>query len=612
MDGFRGRATRRRFLRCTGAAGVLASPLGLPTRAAPAAGGDAPDGAAGGQNIDLVIARTPFRIGQRVGAAVTMNGTVPGPLLRLREGETVAIRVDNRLDQSASIHWHGVLVPPGMDGVPGVSFPGIGAGEVFTYRFATRQSGTYWYHSHSAFHEQLGQYGPLIIDPKDPDPVAYDREHVVMLSDWTFEEPESVYANLKGQSDYYNFQQRTLGDFVRDVGEDGLGATLADRLAWARMRMGPADIADITGYTYTYLINGRPPEDNWTALFRPGERVRLRFINGSSMTYFNVRIPGLRMTVVQADGQNVRPVTVDEFQIAVAETYDVIVRPEEDRAFTVFAEAMDRSGYTRGTLAPREGMSAPVPELRPRPLRTMVDMGMDMGAMAGMGQGGMSGAGDTPADGMAGMDMGDGSAATAGQGRMPKMPGMGAPVGPEVARHGPDRHGPGNTTVAEVERNRLGEPGTGLEDVGHRVLAYADLRSLTPGGDRRQPGREVEVHLTGNMEQFIWGLDGKRYSEADGPILFNYGERLRFTMVNDTMMEHPMHLHGMFMELDNGSGPDNPRKHTVNVKPAERLSVNITAEDLGNWAFHCHLLFHMEAGMFQVVNLSQRVASAGG
>jgi CopA family copper-resistance protein len=430
-----------------------------------------------------------------------------------------------------------------------------------------------------------------------------------MLSDWTFEDPHDVLMKLKKQSNYYNFQQRTMGDFFRDVSEQGWRATLSDRLAWARMRMSPADIADVTGSTYTYLINGRPPEANWTALFRPGERVRLRFINGSTMTYFNVRIPGLAMTVVQADGQNVEPVTVDEFQIAVAETYDVIVEPKEDRAFTIFAEAMDRSGYTRGTLAPRAGMSAAVPKLRERPLRTMVDMGMDMGEMGhmtGMEMDANAKAGGGHAGHMAGMGMGPGS--MPGGGQMGAMPGMGETVGPVVARQGPNRYGPGNTMVPTVVRNRLGEPGTGLANVGHRVLVYTDLRSVKPGDDQRPPGREIELHLTGNMEQYMWSFDGQKFSEAMDPIPFNYGERLRFTMVNDTMMEHPIHLHGMFMELDNGSGARKPRKHTISVKPAERVSLEITADAPGNWALHCHLLYHMEMGMFRVVNVSRRVA----
>ena len=638
--------TRRRFLQYTGAIGMLASLKSLVPAYAwqGATAGALRATPPGVNNIDLLIGETPFTIGERISTAVTMNGSVPGPLLRLREGETVTIRVTNRLvDHHASIHWHGILLLPEMDGVPGVSFPGIKPGETFTYRYALKQYGTYWYHSHSAFHEQSGQYGPLIIDPLKPDPFAYDREYVVLLSDWTFADPHEVMTDLKKQSDYFNFQQRTVGDLFRDASKYGWRATLVDRLAWSRMRMSPTDIADVTGYTYTYLLNGLPPDANWTALFRPGERVRLRFINGSSMTYFNVRIPGLKMTVVQADGQNVEPVPVDEFQIAVAETYDVIVEPKEDRAFTLFAEAMDRSGYTRGTLAPRLGMSAAIPALRERPLRSMIDMGMDMsemnmggmemnmnpkasgghsramqgmdmgsGAMAGGGHAGHTSKMGTNSSTMTGGHSGDmqgmnmGSGAMAGE-HMGMMPSMGEKAGPVVARHGPDGHGPGNTTVAMVQRNRLGEPGTGLKEVGHRVLVYNDLRAVEPFYDQRPPGRELELHLTGNMEQFMWSFDGEKFTEVKGPIAFQSDERLRLTLVNDTMMEHPIHLHGMWMHLDNGSGVHKPRKHTINVKPAERLSVEITADAPGNWAFHCHLLFHMEAGMFRVVNVSPRI-----
>lgn len=583
--------------------------------------------------VDLVIARTPVTIGGRKTSAVTVNGTVPGPLLRFREGEIATLRVINRLDKDdTSIHWHGLLVPQDMDGVPGISFPGIRPGETFTYRFRVRQNGTYWYHSHSAMQEQVGHYGPIIIEPAHADPVKYDREHIVLLSDWTYENPHRIMSRLKKQSDYYNFQQRTVGDFFRDAKRDGLRATLAERADWGRMRMSPADIQDVTGYTYTYLMNGAPAEANWTALFRPGERVRLRFINGSASTFFNVRIPGLELVVVQADGQDVQPVTVDEFQIAVAETYDVIVTPEEDRAYTIFAESMDRSGYTRGTLAPRAGMSAPVPPLRERPVRTMIDMGMDMGGMNhGDGQGRTPGAhsADGAATAQDGMSHANqvgtnahqhhGQGGVAGESAMPgmtDMPGMdhgggqgtqGMPgmedAGPVVARHGPDAHGPGNAMVAEVQRNRLSEPGTGLAHVDHRVLVYADLKSLEPNQDRRPPEREIELHLTGNMDAFMWGIDGKKFSEAPEPIQLKYGERVRITLVNDTMMEHPMHLHGMFQQIQAGHGAHNPRKHTISVKPAERLSFDLTADEPGNWAFHCHFLYHMELGMFRFVNV---------
>ncbi|BAU49732.1 copper resistance protein CopA [Sulfurifustis variabilis] len=623
--------SRRRFLQATAALGVLAGWRGLAPRPARAANGppqviEVRDG----EVAKLVIARTPVVIGGREGSAITINGTVPGPLLRFREGETVTLEVTNRLEEITSIHWHGVIVPQDMDGVPGVSFPGIRPGQTFTYRYRLRQNGTYWYHSHLGLQEQAGHYAPMIIDPAGTDPVAYDREHVVLLSDWTFENPYRVLSKLKKQSDYYNFQQRTVGDFFRDVSRNGFRATLRERAMWGRMRMSPTDISDVTGYTYTYLVNGVAPEDNWTAPFQPGERVRLRFINAAASTFFNVRIPGLPLTVVQADGQNVQPVECDEFQIAVAETYDVIVEPGEDRAYTIFAEAMDRSGYGRATLAPRPGMSAAVPELRERPLRTMIDMGMDMGEMgmagtemgagmpmdkggampgmpAGTGQGAMPGmegghAGHAPGMAMPGMEAGK-QATSGGAHAGMAMPGM-EQAGPVVARHGPDTHGPANVSVATVQRNRLGERGTGLENVPHRVLVYTDLKSLEPNHDLRPPAREIELHLTGNMETFMWGFDGKKFSEVDEPVYLRYGERLRIVLVNDTMMEHPMHLHGMFKEIDTGADrAHRPRKHTISVKAAERLAFELTADEPGNWAFHCHLLYHLDMGMLRVVNV---------
>lgn len=563
--------------------------------------------------IELAVRKKTMQFGKKEGSAITINGTVPGPVVRLQEGEEITIRVTNLLEEDTSIHWHGILLPEEMDGVPGVSFPGIKPGQTFTYRYPVRQSGTYWYHSHSGLQEQSGHYGPLLIDPKDPEPFKYERDYVVMLSDWTFEDPHHVMGKLKKMSHYYNFRERTIGDFFDDISEHGFSAAIKDRLAWGNMRMSPTDIADVTGYTYTYLMNGLPPEMNWTGIFKPGERIRLRFINGSAMTYFNVRIPGLKMTVVQADGQNVQPVEVDEFQIAVAETYDVIVEPEDDNAYTIFAESMDRSGYTRGTLATSEDMSAGIPELREPPLRTMTDMGMDMSGMKGHSNPGIQNKDKNTGENMVNdspQEHGDhnpGNQQHSGEHSMNhgNMPGM-EKTGPVIATHGSDHHGPGNVSVAEVQRNRLAEPGTGLEDVTHRVLVYADLKRLSHDFDKREPTREMELHLTGNMDKYMWSFDGKKFSEVKSPIQFSYGERLKLTMVNDTMMEHPIHLHGMWMELDNGSGEDIPRKHTISVKPAERLSVLISADAPGNWAFHCHLLYHMEAGMFRVVNVSQR------
>ncbi|RDD62045.1 copper resistance system multicopper oxidase [Ferruginivarius sediminum] len=584
--------TRRRLLECAGSiAGLTALQSVMPGMAGAATAlpvapvkreGDA-------DVIELTIARTEMEVARRAARPITINGTVPGPVVRLREGRDAVIRVTNHLDEPTSIHWHGILLPFRMDGVPGVSFPGIAPGETFTYRYPVRQSGTYWYHSHSGLQEQLGHYGALVVEPADAEPFTYDRDYVVVLSDWTFEDPDSVFRNLKVAEGYYNYQKRTVGDFFGDVREMGVGPALDKLAMWGRMRMSPRDLLDVTGSTYTYLANGFSPEANWTGFFRAGERVRLRFINASAMTYFDVQVPRLEMTVVQADGQNVEPVVTDEFRIGVAETYDVIVTPTDSRAYTIFAEAMDRSGFARATLAPREGMAGPVPERRPVPERGMAAMGMSMemgGDMAGdMKQ-------DKAMSGHAGMNHDSG-------GSSPMEMGTGGPVS-----HGPNDHGPGAAMVARNPRSRLDDPGVGLENAGHRVLTYAQLRSRAPWPDRRPPARDLELHLTGNMERYMWSFDGKKFSEVDGPIIFRHGERLRLTLVNDTMMDHPIHLHGMWMELDTGAGPLKPRKHTISVKPGEQISAEITADAPGDWAFHCHLLYHMKAGMFRVVSVT--------
>jgi len=559
--------------------------------------------------FDLDIREQSFDIAGGRGTAMTINDSVPGPLLQWQEGRDVVLNVTNHMRHATSIHWHGILLPFEMDGVPGVAFPGIDPGTTFQYRFPVKQSGTYWYHSHSGLQEQSGVYGPLVIHADSPEPVSTERDYVVVLSDWTFEDPHDVLAKLKKMSDYYNYQQFTLTDLY---GTDDMSASeaWAKKLAWDKMRMMPTDIADITGATYTYLMNGLHPAGNWTGLFKPGERVRLRFINASAMSYFNVRIPGLAMTVVAADGQNVEPVDIDEFQIGVAETYDVIVEPGSQDAYTVMAESMDRSGYAAGTLATRPGAQASVPELRKRPLLTMVDMGM--AGMAGEGMNSMDMSEEpvgraSPASKM-GHD-GHGDSMMVNEGNSHKgmshggMPGT-AMAGPIIARHGPDTHGAGNISIAQVQRNRLGEPGTGLADVDHRVLVYNDLRRRDDDFDTRAPEREIELHLTGHMERYMWSFDGKQFHEVGGPIEFHYGERLRLTLVNDTMMNHPIHLHGMWMELENGHGENIPRKHTINLMPASRVSALISADAPGRWAFHCHLLYHMEMGMFRVVRVS--------
>ena len=532
-----------------------------------------------GAAFDLSIDPIPFNATGRPRMATAINGSVPAPTLRWREGDTLTLNVTNRLAEDSSIHWHGIYLPSEMDGVPGLSFRGIAPGETFTYRFPVKQSGTYWYHSHSGMQEQTGMYGALIIEPREAEPYSYDRDYVIMLSDWTDEEPMTVVANLKQQADYYNFQQRTLGTFLADASRAGFGAALQDRLTWGLMRMSPTDIMDVTGATYTFLINGHPPAANWTALFNPGERVRLRFINGSSMTTFDVRIPGLPLTVVAADGGDVEPVTIGEFRIGVAETYDMIVEPR-DAAFTIFAQAQDRSGYARATLAPRMGMSGAIPPMDPRPLRTMADMGMGMmHDMAGMDPAAM---GHTMAE-MAAMGA-VGSAAANADGVDPST--LAGQVNVD------------NVAVQPI--NRLGQPGTGLENNGRRVLVYTDLRALRPDPDARPPERDIEFHLTGNMERWVWGFNGKKFSEA-GPIRVRLGERVRFVMINNTMMEHPVHLHGFLFAVENGQEGALPVKHTVNVKPGERMSFVFTADTPGYWAFHCHLLYHMDMGMFRTV-----------
>lgn len=556
---------RRTLLRSAGlAGGALALANWMPAWAQPVSSGIIkPLDVLSGEDITLRIARGTIRINGRNANAVTMNGTVPAPLLRLREGQKLRLTVVNALDEETSLHWHGLLLPFQMDGVPGVSFPGIKPHSSFTYEFPIIQSGTYWYHSHSGLQELMGQYGPIVIDPAGLDPVASDREHVVVFSDHSFIHPARILRNLKLQPGYYNRQQQTLAGLLK--GED---QSLADRLAWGRMRMDPTDISDVTGAVLTYLVNGHGPQDNWTALFQPGERVRLRFINSAAMTIFNVRIPGVTMTVVQSDGQNVRPVAVDEFQFSPGETYDVIVTPAQDQAYTIVGESIDRSGMARATLAPREGMAAEVPVLRKCPVLTMKDMGMDMEGMD-----------------MSGMSMRD-----------PKN-------APTVAM------GPGVEMISPMPMDRTGEPGIGLDNVGHKVLVYRDLVALEPNPDVRAPAREIEVHLTGNMDRYMWSMDGKTLSEAHEPLPIRAGERVRVTLFNDTMMSHPIHLHGHLFELVTGHGGHSPRKHTVNVMPGGKVSWDVTGIP-GDWAFHCHMFLHMAMGMMRIVQVRNEKGGA--
>lgn len=552
-----------------------------------------------GQKFDLTLSPQKVNFTGSERFATAINGSVPGPILRWKEGERVTLDVTNHLAEASSIHWHGILLPPEMDGVPDISFKGIAPGETFRYAFDVKQSGTYWYHSHSGFQEQTGLYGALVIDPREPDPFSYERDYVVMLSDWSDEDPNDIYAKLKKSSGYYNFAERTVGDLAHDIRHKGLMQTWQERSMWNNMRMSDRDLSDVTGYTYTFLMNGRAPVDGWTGLFKRGEKVRLRIINGSAMTFFDVRIPGLKMTVVAADGQNIEPVSVDEFRIGVAETYDVIVEPKDDRAYCIFAQAIDRTGYARGTLTPDASLTAEPPAMDPYPILGHQDMGMDMGNM--------------------GSDMGHAGHGAAQQGNHmqhdmsgggsfledlfeEEMSGRAGHGSNSDIIHVPAEFGPHVDARVENPQYRLDDPGVGLRNNGRRVLSYADLRNLSPTPDPREPEREIQLHLTGNMARYMWSINGVNYADAD-PLLFKYGERLRITFVNDTMMNHPMHLHGMWSDLETGDGKRIPRKHTVIVQPGSKLSYLVTVDAAGAWAFHCHLLYHM-LGMFRKVVVS--------
>ena len=616
-----GSPMRRRFLQGVAAGGAVAG-LGLWSR--PVWALRSPDHAEvlSGTEFDLAIGETPMDFTGTVRPAVTVNGSLPAPILRWREGTTVNLRVSNRLPpnsihgHSTSIHWHGILLPANMDGVPGISFDGIGRGESYHYRFDVRQGGTYWYHSHSAFQEQAGLYGALIIDPLEPEPFSYDRDYVVLLSDWTDLDPAQLFARLKKMSDHDNWSKRTVGDFFQDVQQHGLSATLRNRAMWGEMRMTPTDLSDVNANTYTYLMNGTTSPGNWTGLFRSGEKVRLRFINGSSMTHFDVQIPGLKMTVVAADGQYVHPVSVDEFRIAAAETFDVIVEPTGQDAFTIFAQDLGRTGFVAGTLAVREGLRAPVPAVDPKPVLTMEDMGHGMGHgghdMAAMTAGAMD---------HSKMDHGKTDHSTMDHAAM-------GHVGTDHGQHRTSSIAPGATATTDHDATgmqphpasetgnplvdlqtmnpapRLDDPGIGLRDNGRRVLTYADLRSTFSDPDGREPGRTVELHLTGHMERFAWSFDGLKFSDAE-PLRLNYGERMRIVLVNDTMMTHPIHLHGMWSDLEDEAGDFQVRKHTVDMPPGSRRSYRVRADALGRWAYHCHLLYHMEAGMMREVRVEE-------
>ncbi|CAK9890207.1 MULTISPECIES: copper resistance system multicopper oxidase [Pseudomonas] len=564
--------TRRTFVKGFAAGSALAG-LGLwrlPAFAAPPVLANE----LSGEHFELFIGQTPVNLTGRPRTALTINNSLPGPTLRWREGDTVTLRVRNRLSEPTSLHWHGIILPANMDGVPGLSFAGIEAGGEYLYRFTLEQHGTYWYHSHSGLQEQAGVYGAIVIEPKEPEAHRYQRDYVLLLSDWSDQAPFELMATLKKQSDAFNYHKRTVGDFIDDVASNGWQQTITERKAWAAMRMSPTDLADISAATYTYLLNGQPPDGNFTCLFQPGDSVRLRLINGSAMSYFDFRIPGLKLTVIAADGQPVQPVEVDELRIAVAETYDVLVRVGDLPAYTLYAQSMDRTGYARGTLARSNGLSAEVPEPDPRPILSMADMGH--GAMAGMG--GMD------HSQMAGMDHS-------------KMAGMQQHPASESA----------NPLVDMQTMNpkpNLADPGIGLRNNGRRVLTYADLKSTFADPDGREPSREIELHLTGHMERFAWSFNGIKFSDAE-PLRLTYGERLRITLVNDTMMAHPIHLHGLWSDLEDEHGRFQVRKHTLDIPPGSRRSYRVSADALGRWAYHCHLLYHMEMGMFREVRVDE-------
>ncbi|MCL4790870.1 MAG: copper resistance system multicopper oxidase [Gammaproteobacteria bacterium] len=581
---------RRTFVRGLAIGGITAG-LGLWRSPAFALDGQYTPEILRGTDFDLRIGALPVNITGRQRLATVVNDSLPAPTLYWREGDTVTLRVTNNLADSSSIHWHGVLLPAAMDGVPGLSFNGIEPGETFVYRFPVRQAGTYWYHSHSGLQEQTGVYGAIVIEPRSPDPVQADRDYVVVLSDWTDENPARVVAKLKKQSDYYNFGKRTAGDFLRDVRRDGFFTTVAERRMWGQMRMNPMDLADVSGYTYTYLLNGKPPAANWTGLFSPGERIRLRFINAGAMTIFDVRIPGLQLTVVGTDGQPVDPVTVDEFRISAGETYDVIVVPDKDQAYTLYAQSMDRSGFAAGTLAPRAGMRAVVPVPDPRVPLTMADMGHAMPA----------GSGD-------GMDHSTMDHSAHGEHAGHDMSAMQDSAAPATIHHAPTEYGPAVDMRVDQPSTRLDDPGVGLRDNGRRVLTYADLASRFADPDGREPGRTIELHVTGNMERYRWSFNGQTMEEA-GPIRLTHGERIRFLLVNDTMMDHPIHLHGMWSDLEDETGAFKVRKHTINIKAGQQLSYRVTADAFGRWAYHCHLALHM-AGIFRVVIVDRDGADA--
>lgn len=578
-----------------------------------------------GNTFNLAYSQTPINLTGRERIATAINGSLPAPILRFKEGEMVTLNVTNNMAHDTSIHWHGLILPSAQDGVPNISdgFKGIKPGETFTYQFPIKQSGTYWYHSHSGFQEQTGAYGAIIIDPIKPPPYHYDREYVVMISDWSDEDPTNIYKKLKKLSHYYNFRERTISDAMQEISQVGWQGFWSARGMWNEMRMSDRDISDVTGYTYTFLTNGQTPDKGWTGLFKKGEKVLLRFVNSAAMTFFDVRIPGLKMKVVAADGQYIQPVSVDEFRIGVAETYDVIVEPSDDRAYSIFSQAIDRSGYARGTLTPDLAMTIDVPEMDAAPLLTHSDMGMDMSNMSGMdhsghNMGGMSG--------MSGMDHSkmnhnmtemDHSKMGHDMSQMDhsKM-NHNMPIKNDMSKigsgkigfgssqkiiHAKSEFGPHVDMRADGAQYRLDDPGVGLRNNGRKVLTYADLVNFYKTPDPREPNREINLHLTGNMSRYMWSMNGIKFADAE-PLQLKFGERVRINLINDTMMNHPIHLHGMWSDLETGNANYIPRKHTIIVQPGARISYLVTADAMGGWAYHCHLLYHM-LGMFRKVEV---------
>lgn len=544
--------TRRQLIQALGAT-PLAGLMPLPVLAS--------------RRVDLTLGEQTVNFSGRPVTATTVNQGLPGPILRWREGDTVTINVTNQLPVDSSIHWHGIILPSNMDGVPGLSFPGIKPGKTFQYQFKLNQSGTYWYHSHSGFQEQTGLFGAIVIEPKDGDPWKVDRDYVVQLSDWSDESPQRIMANLRKNSHFYNRNRRRLQDTLRDIRRKGIKATLSEREMWNQMRMADSDISDVTGFTYTYLMNGQTNERGWHGVFNKGERIRLRFINAAAMSFFDVRIPGLKMKVIAADGQDIEPVSVDDFRLGVAETLDVIVEPEADIPYAIFAQAMDRSGYALGHLTPQAGLMATPPELDPVPILEHQDMGMAMNK--------------------SGHD----------HHHHHKHGGM------QQIQHAATEYGPHVDMRAENPQYRLNDPGPGLRQhhkLGRRVLTYADMTRLTKA-PIRDPDQEIELHLTGNMERYLWSINGIPYHHAE-PMHWRLGSRTRVTFVNDTMMSHPMHLHGMWSELETGS-EHLPWKHTVVVLPGAKISYQVNADVPGKWAYHCHLMYHM-MGMFREVHVA--------